>query len=55
MSKRFIPDKTNHWRHVSSRAQVLYNYAHTPVTCVARLVTDTTAKQASLLALNTFK
>jgi hypothetical protein len=55
MSKRFIPDKTNHWLQVSSRAHVSYNHAHTHVTCVARLVTDTTAKRASLLALNTFK
>ena len=55
MSERFIPDKTNHWLHVSSRRHALYNYAHTRVTCVARLVTDTTAKRAGLLALNTFK
>ena len=40
MSKRFIPDKTNHWVHVPSRAHVSYNYAHTHVTCVAYLVTD---------------
>ena len=55
MSKRFILDKTNHWPHGSSRAHASYNYAHTHVTCVACLVTDTTAKRASLLALNTFK
>ena len=50
MSKRFIPDKTNHWFHLSSRAHVSYNYAHTHVTCIACLVTDTTAKRASPLA-----
>ena len=46
MSKCFMPDKTNHWLHVSSRAHISYNYAHTRVTCVACAVTDTTAKRA---------
>ena len=49
MSKPFIPDKTNNWLHISSRAHVSYDYAHTHVTCVACLVTDKTAKQAGPL------
>ena len=50
MSERFTLDKTNHWLHISSRAHVSYNYAHTHVTCFAFLVADTTAKRAGPLA-----